>query len=214
MDKLISILEAIIFLAGNAVETKELAQKLGVTEEEILSAAQKLQQKYGGDSGIHLISFNGKLQFSSNPEYADQVESVLNPIKERELSRAMLEVASIVAYKQPVTRLEIDEIRGVNSEYAITMLCKYNLIEVVGRKDTVGKPLLYGTTDEFLKRFQLSSLKDLPDFDEVVERIKVLTPKESRDLYSRDIPEPTAHIPEKEELPDFLKGENNIEIIN
>lgn len=206
-----NVIEALLFLAGDAVEVKDIAENLGVSQKEVLEAAEKLKQKYGGASGIHVISFNGKLQFSSNPDYAPQIEAVLSPIKERELSRAMLEVAAIVAYKQPITRLEIEDIRGVNSEYAIMMLSRHNLIQVVGRKDTVGKPLLYGTTDEFLKRFQLSSLDELPDFDEVMERIKVLAPKDqTRDLFARG----GQQIPEKEEIPDFLKDEENIEMIN
>jgi segregation and condensation protein B len=210
LDNLDNVLEAILFLAGDAVEVKEMAEKLGVSKEEILKAVEKLLQKYGGGSGIQILSFNGKLQFSSNAAYAPQIEVVLNPIKERELSRAMLEVAAIIAYKQPITRLEIEEIRGVNSEYVIMMLLRHNLIQVVGRKNTVGKPLLYATTDKFLKRFQLSSLEDLPDFDEVMERIKVLAPKEPpRDLFARE-----EQISEKEEIPDFLKGEENIEMIN
>lgn len=222
MEKLDNILESILFLSGNAVEIKDIAEKLGISPKEIDAAAKLLKDKYSGSSGIHILSFNHKLQFSSNPDYVETVENVLNPIKERELSKAMMEAAAIVAYKQPVTRLEIEEVRGVNSDYAIMMLCKHNIIEIVGRKDTLGKPLLYGTTDEFLKRFQLNSIDQLPDFEELLERIKVLHP-ESKDLYYR---EPYAEgktevsdnntvniIPEKEELPDFLKGESNIKII-
>ena len=99
---------------------------------------------------------------------------VLKPLKERELSRSLLEVMAIVAYKQPVTRLEIDDIRSANSDYAITMLLKANLITVVGRKDAIGRPLLYGTTDDFLVKFQLGDLSELPSVKEVQERIKVI----------------------------------------
>ena len=186
MNKLENVLESLLFLSGNPIEIKDIAVKLEISANEINTAIKLLKEKYSGDSGIHILTFNNKIQLSSNPEYSTQVETVLNPIKERELSKAMMEVASIIAYKQPATRLEIEEIRGVNSDYAIMMLTKHNIIEVVGRKDTIGKPLLYGTTDDFLKRFQLSSLDELPDYDEVLDRIKILHPDASKDLYYKD----------------------------
>jgi segregation and condensation protein B len=236
MEKIENILEALLFLSGDGIKIKEIAEKLAVKEKELKEAVKVLKEKYSGCAGIHIIEFNGKIQFSSNPDYAPIVESVLNPIKERELSKAMLEVSAIIAYKQPVTRLEIEEIRGVNSDYAITMLLKHNIIEVVGRKDTIGKPLLYGTADGFLKRFQLNSLDQLPDYNEILDRIKVLDTDESKDLYYRgqytadnggvnnatdtaaeNTDTEISHIDkyyESEELPDFLKDEKNIKIIN
>ena len=88
-----------------------------------------MQEKYSNDSGIHLLKFNKKVQFCSNPKYANEVSSVLNPIKERELSRSMLEVAAIIAYKQPVTRIDLEEIRG-NSEYAVQKLLELKMVEI------------------------------------------------------------------------------------
>ncbi len=106
----------------------------------------------------------------------------------RELSKSMLEVAAIVAYKQPVTRIDLEELRGSNSEFALQNLLKLGVIEVVGRKDTVGKPVLFGTTDEFLKRFQISSLEELPDYDELIDRIaKLRSPSnDSSYLFEKD----------------------------
>ena len=109
----------------------------------------------------------------SNPKNADDVAAVLNPIRERALSKTLLESAAIIAYKQPVTRLDLEEIRGVDSEYAIQTLLKLGIIEVVGRKDAIGRPVLFGTTDEFLKRFQISSLDELPDYDSLLAAINV-----------------------------------------
>ena len=220
MEKLDNILESILFLSGNAVDIKDISEKLNVTPRQLEVSANRLKEKYSGSCGIHILSFNRKLQLSTNPDYAEQVENVLNPIKERELSKAMMEAAAIVAYKQPVTRLDIEEVRGVNSDYAITMLCKHNIIEIVGRKDTLGKPLLYGTTDEFLKRFQISSIEELPDFEELLNRIKIIHP-ENRDLYYREPYSEKAEqeniqqtaFPEDEELPEFLKDESDIKII-
>ena len=186
-EKLTNIIESIAFVSGNPIAIRDIAEKLEVEEKEIVSAVKKLQQKYSGDCGLQLLMFNKKIQFASNPEYADEVSSVLNPIKERELSRSMLEAAAIIAYKQPVTRMDLEEIRG-NSEYAVQKLLELKVIEPVGRKDAVGKPILYGTTDEFLKRFQISSLDELPDYEELLDRIAQIhgTVNDDDYLYSRD----------------------------
>ena len=178
---------------------------------------KRLKEKYGGKSGIHLLSYNGKIQFASNPAYSDVIACVLNPIRERDLSNAALETIAIIAYRQPVTRLDIEQIRGVNSEYTVQMLLKNNLIEVVGRKEAVGKPLLFGTTDEFLKRFQLESLDELPNYETLLESIKVIGEKndESRSIYNEyEIPdEETPELPSEEEIPDFLKDEKDLQKI-
>ena len=134
-----------------------------------------MQQKYSGDSGIQVLTYKDKVQLCSNPNYAEPISVVLNPIKERALTKTALETVAIIAYKQPITRLEIENIRGVSSDYAVQVLLQHNLIEVVGRKDVVGKPLLFGTTDEFLKRFQIHDLSELPKYEELLEQIKVLS---------------------------------------
>ena len=118
--------------------------------------------------------FNKKLQLSSNPEYKDYVSSVLNPIKEREFTRTILECSAIIAYKQPITKGELENLRGLNCDYAIHTLLDLKMIEPVGRKDAVGRPILYATTDNFLKRFKLNSIEDLPDYDTLMESIAKL----------------------------------------
>ena len=203
LEKLTNIIESILFVSGTQVALADIAEKLEVSEKEILSAVNVLKEKYNGDSGIQLLTFNKKLQFCSNPAYADEVSSVLNPIKERELSKSMLEVAAIIAYKQPVTRIDLEELRGSNSEFALQNLLKLGVIEVVGRKDTVGKPVLFGTTDEFLKRFQISSLEELPDYNELMEKIvKLRSPaNDSSYLFEKD------EYVEGEDVPeDLLEG--------
>ena len=179
-ETLTSIIESIVFVSGNAIAAKDIAEKLDVTTKQVLDAAKKLQQKYGEGSGLNLLIFNNKLQFCSNPKNAEDVAAVLNPIRERELSKSMLEVSAIIAYKQPVTRLDLEEIRGVDSEYAIQNLLKLGVIEIVGRKDAPGRPVMFGTTDGFLKRFQISSLDELPDYDKLLESIRGT---ESKDNY-------------------------------
>lgn len=184
METLASIIESIVFVSGEAIAVKDIAEKLDVTDKQVLDAAKKLQAKYDENSGINLLIFNKKLQFSSNPKNADDVAAVLNPIRERALSKTLLESAAIIAYKQPVTRLDLEEIRGVDSEYAIQTLLKLGIIEVVGRKDAIGRPVLFGTTDEFLKRFQISSLEELPDYDSLLSAIKV--DKKDSYLFTKD----------------------------
>lgn len=168
------IILSILFVAGDGIDISFMAEKLAVEIDEINEAIKRLQKRFSKNSGIHLIKYNGKIQLSSNPDNATYIETVLNPIRERALTKATLETLAIIAYKQPVTRLEVEEVRGVNSDYTIQNLLDHNLIEVVGKKDAVGKPLLFGTTDEFLKRFGLNSLSDLPNNDELMERIKTI----------------------------------------
>ncbi len=184
MDNLDKIIQSILFVAGDGVEYFDIADKLGVTVEEVESAIEKLKiELEDSKSGIQIITFNKKAQLCSNPDYADQVAEVLNPIKEKALTKAVMETAAIIAYKQPITRLEIEQVRGVNSDYAINNLLENKLIEVVGRKDAIGKPLVFGTTDEFLKRFSLNALADLPDYDELLDRIKVIKGPQNSALF-------------------------------
>lgn len=174
MENLDKILESILFMAGEPVAMVDIVGKLDVTEKELKAAATTLKKRYCGESGIILNQFNNKLQLSTNSLYAEALASVLNPIRERNLSKATLETAAIIAYKQPITRLEIEEIRGVGCDYAISILLEHNLIEVVGRKDAVGRPVLFGTTDEFLKRFNISSIGELPDYNALLEKVKIV----------------------------------------
>ena len=170
-----SIIEAIVFASGKGITKKEILEKLDITKRRLDAICEDLAEKYAPEKGgIVFLVTNDTLRFVTAPDVGEQVAEVLKPLKERELSRSLLEVMAIVAYKQPVTRLEIDDIRSANSDYAISMLLKANLIEVVGRKDAVGRPLLYGTTEDFLVKFQLSDLSALPSLKEVQDRIKVI----------------------------------------
>lgn len=197
------IIEATLFVSGEGIDINAFAEKLEVTQNEVNKAVKELKKKLSGDSGIHLIEYKNKIQLSSNPNYADQIASVLNPIREKALTKACMETLSIIAYKQPITRLEIEEVRGVNCDYTVQVLLEHNLIEVVGRKDVIGKPLLFGTTEEFLKRFDLKDLTDLPNQEEILERIKLIrNPEENSDSLYYDY-----KLPDEEEVPDFLQGE-------
>jgi segregation and condensation protein B len=203
IERLCAVIEAILFLSGQPVKKEDIMSKLNVGAEDMEQAVKILEKKYSDGCGIHLLKFNDKLQLSTNSDVADEVSAVLNPIKEKELSRSCLETLAIIAYKQPITRLEVEQIRGVNSEYTFNVLVQHGLIHMVGRKDVIGKPMLFGTTDEFLKRFQLNSLEDLPDYDELLERISVIESAKDEMLYKFD---DDFELPE-EQTPDFLKDE-------
>ena len=195
-DKLVDVVEGILFISGNGVDLKDIAEKLEVDKKDVEKAVEELKTRLEG-TGINLITYRGNAQLCSNPDLAEDIATVLNPIREKLLTKATMETLAIVAYKQPVTRLEIEQIRGgASSDYAMQILMNFKLVEVVGRKDAIGKPLLFGTTDEFLKRFNLNSLEDLPDYDELLERIQVLKQEANDSLYRS-----TEIIPD-EELPD------------
>ncbi len=236
MDNLTNIIEGIVFASGEAVQVKYIVEKFEIPLKQVNAAIEKLKEKYSGDSGIHLLTFNGKVQFATNPAYKQQISSVLTPIKEKEFTRTILECAALIAYKQPVTKGELEEIRQVSCDYAIHTLLELEMIVPCGRKDAIGKPILYATTDNFLKRFRLNSIDELPDYDELMSQIaelnsSILDEDDSNYLYRKDeyveeeapAAESAEQAPTEEkvvkttddgyELPDFLDdGEELIEI--
>lgn len=200
------ILKAILFVAGDGIEKAFIAEKLDISRKMLDKAIGELKEELSSDNGIHLIEYKDKLQLSTNPNYANYISDVLNPIREKSLTRAALETLAIIAYKQPITKLDIEDIRGVNSDYAVQILIDQNMIEVVGRKDAVGKPLLFGTTENFLKRFDIKDISDLPDYEELLNRIKTIRQEdeEKEDSLFRNVDD----LEFNEELPDYLKGED------
>lgn len=174
MSSLTNIIEAIVFASGEAVHTKYIVEKLGCSIKDVNAAVTELKEKFNAESGIQLLTFNGKLQFASNPKYKKEISEVLIPIKEKEFTRTILECAALIAYKQPVTKGELEEIRQVSCDYAIHTLLELEMICASGRRDTVGKPIEYSTTDNFLKRFKLNSIDELPDYNELMQQIAEL----------------------------------------
>lgn len=182
------VIEAVLLVSGDGVDKDEFKRIYDLSDKELNKCLDILKQKYNEDSGINIITYKNKIQLCSNPALAENVAEILNPIRERSLTKSALETIAIIAYKQPITRSEIEQIRNANSDYAMQLLQSNNLIEVVGRKDTVGKPLLFGTTDNFLKRFGLESLDLLPNHKELLDRIQVIH-SEGDSLYREfDIP--------------------------
>lgn len=174
LKEIAKIIEGVLFVSGEGVEIDEFKTRFDINDREFNKCLDILKEKYDEKSGINVIQFKKKVQLCSNPDIADNIAEILNPIRERSLTKAAMETVAIIAYKQPVTRLEIENIRGSSSDYAIQLLQSNNLIEVVGRKDTVGKPLLFGTTESFLKRFELESIESLPNYEELLDRIRVI----------------------------------------
>jgi len=209
MENLSKLIEGILFVAGEAVSFLEISEKLEIEKEEVEKAVLELQkEKEENNAGIQVLVFNEKAQLCSNKEYAEKISIVLNPKREKMLTKILLEVCGIIAYKQPITRLEVESIRGgAPCDYAINTLLDNNLIEVVGRKDAVGKPLLFGTTDNFLKKFNISSLSELPDYDHLLERIKVLHEDTNNSLFDY------SRMPNVDEDEDEISDEEAEEII-
>lgn len=163
MTELAKIIEAILFVSGEPVQLGAVARALEVTELEVSAAADELASDYDYNRrGICLKRFGSHIQLFTRPDYAPQIEKLLQPIQKQSLSQAALETLAVVAYKQPVTRLDIEAVRGVKCDYSVQSLMNKGLIEEVGRKETLGRPILYGTTDAFLSHFGLTSLEDLP----------------------------------------------------
>lgn len=169
-----SALESMMFVWGEPLKLGEAAEVLETDKKQVKELMEELATEYEQEGrGIRIREVNGAYQYVTYVENELFIEKLCTPVKVKRLSQAALEVLAIVAYKQPVTRGEIDSIRGIKSDRVIDNLSTKNLIDVVGRSDGIGRPLLYGTTDEFLKKFGFASLKELPDiegFDDIRPR--------------------------------------------
>ena len=162
----VGIVEAILFVTGNAVEKKEICRAMELTEGELEETLDALESGYDFDRrGLRLLRFGAHVQLATRPDYAPYVEKLLQPVQKQSLSQAVMETLAVIAYRQPVTKAEIEQVRGVKCDYSVQSLVSKGLIEEVGRKETLGRPILYGTTDAFLRHFCISSVADLPEID-------------------------------------------------
>lgn len=160
-------IEAILFVAGEAVSIKDLARALQTGEKEIRSTVSALRDEYDYEQRGFLIKrFGDNIQLATRPLYAEDVVRLLQPVQQQSLSQAAMETLAVVAYKQPVTRAEVEQIRGVKCDYSLQSLINKGLIREDGRKDTIGRPILYCTTDDFLSHFGLEGLEGLPPMPE------------------------------------------------
>lgn len=170
IKKLKSTLEAVLFSVGEPIEIARLSDALETDELVIEQVLENLQAEYEErDSGLRLLKLEDKYQLCTAPEYADAIRKVLEVKSNTPLSQAAFEVLAVVAYNQPVTKSFIEQVRGVDCSASISSLMRRELIEEKGRLDLPGRPLVYGTTPNFLRCFSLSSLSDLPSLPEKEE---------------------------------------------
>ncbi|CAM4282946.1 segregation and condensation protein B [Paenibacillus macerans] len=164
-QELKSIIEGLLFLAGEeGLSLKQLAEVTEQRQELVADALEDMKSSFErAERGLQIVQIAGNYQLATLPEHAPYFERLAYSPSRSSLSQAALEALSIIAYRQPITRVEIEEIRGVKSERAIHTLVNKDLIEEVGRADAIGRPILYGTTKAFLDYFGLASLDDLPD---------------------------------------------------
>ena len=168
-------IEAVLFATGNSVTVEQLADILNMTKDEVRDAIAVLKERYNSeDRGITITELEDAVQLGTKGEYYEYLMKLAKHPKHYSLSDTVIETLSIIAYKQPVTRGEIEKIRGVSCDHAINKLLEYDLIEEVGRLDAPGKPLLFGTTEQFLRSFGVKSIGELPTVSpEMVEDFKV-----------------------------------------
>ena len=163
-----SALESMMFVWGEPLDVKTAADVFNMNRQEIYDCFLELQKEYEQEGrGIVIREVNKAFQFVTREENADYIERLCTPVKTRRLSQSALEVLAIVAYKQPVTKGEIEAIRGIKCDRVMDGLIRRELVCEKGRSDAVGRPILYGTTDAFLKNFGFSSLKELPPIDDL-----------------------------------------------
>ena len=156
-------IEAILFTMGEAVEAERIAQALGHDVDTIRRVIRNMMDRYDSiDRGIQIIELNDSFQMSTKPSMYEAIIKIAHVPKKNVLTEVLLETLSIVAYKQPITRQEIEAIRGVSCDHAVNKLVEYRLITEVGRLDAPGRPILFGTTEDFLRSFGLTSLEELP----------------------------------------------------
>ena len=166
MNERVGIVEAILFVTGNAVEKKEICRAMEITEGELEETLDALESGYDFDRrGLRLLRFGAHIQLATRPDYAPYVEKLLQPVQKQSLSQAVMETLAVIAYRQPVTKAEVEQVRGVKCDYSVQSLMTKGLIEEVGRKEALGRPILYGTTDAFLRHFCIASLSELPEID-------------------------------------------------
>ncbi|WP_173916257.1 SMC-Scp complex subunit ScpB [Halobacillus sp. Marseille-Q1614] len=177
-----ALAEGLLFASGEeGITKKKLMEALDCTKKELSELLQDLQEDYEKPQrGIRMMESNETLHLTTKPEHAAIYQEILNSKSATRLSQAALEALAIIAYRQPITRIEIDDLRGVKSDRAVQTLVNRKLIEEKGRKDAVGRPVLFGTTTEFLTYFGLSSIEELPPLKAMEEQKDV---EEEADLF-------------------------------
>ena len=166
VPKIKAAIEAVLFTMGDSVEASRLAQALELPEEELHEIIAKMMSAYEEeDRGIRIIRLENSYQLCTKKEYYDTLIRIARIPRKNSLTDVLLETLALIAYKQPVTKLELEKIRGVKSDHAVNKLVEYELVSEIGRKDAPGRPILFGTTENFLRHFGVDSVDDLPAID-------------------------------------------------
>ncbi|SHH06709.1 SMC-Scp complex subunit ScpB [Tepidibacter thalassicus] len=164
-EKIKKIIEAILFVFSDPISAKEIKDiiNIDINKKDIENILEELKGEYKEEKrGMQILKIQDKYQMGTNKEYEEYIRKLFEPKKKKSLTQATLETLTIIAYKQPITKVEIEEIRGVKCDKAISTLIEYNLIKEAGRLNRIGKPIIYKTTDEFLKLFGLEKIEELP----------------------------------------------------
>lgn len=169
-DELFGAIESILYVSGDPVGLSEIGRAFDLNELELTDLLNQMAEAMENEKrGLRLFITNDTVQLVTNPAYEPYLIKLLSPPRERSMSDSMLETLSIVAYRQPVTRADIEAVRGVRCEYSVSQLLRQGFICELGRKDCIGKPMLFGTTDVFLRKFGLHSIDELPRLPSVVD---------------------------------------------
>lgn len=175
MKDILLNIEAIIFASEEGINANDLKQVLkdalaiDINKQEVLDLLKKIEEKYDDEEHIFSLKvFNKHYQFLTKEKYHEVVNQLQAHKDKKKLSQAALETLSIIAYRQPITKLEVEQIRGVNCDYSIQRLLEKNLIEIAGKAETIGKPLLYATSGQFMQHFGIKSVKDLPQLKDII----------------------------------------------
>lgn len=178
-----------MFVWGEPLDVKVAAEIFNLDRKEAYEYFLELAEEYEQEGrGIKIREINKSFQFVTEPDNAEYIERLCTPVKHRRLSQSALEVLAIVAYKQPVTKGEIEAVRGIRCDRVLEGLRNKSLVTEVGRSSGIGRPILYGTTDEFLKKFGFASLKDLPDIEDIEEVMGLAEPEEEMKSAQISIP--------------------------
>ncbi len=161
------VIEAVLFVSGEPVSILDMSTALGLSEIETMNAVEALMREYEeSPRGIVLKRYGNNLKLETRAEYAPYVERLLQPVQRQTLSQAALETLAVIAYRQPVTKGDVELVRGVKCDYSVQSLMGKGLIMEVGRKEALGRPILYATTDQFLEHFGISDIRELPPLPE------------------------------------------------
>ncbi|MGN0382846.1 MAG: SMC-Scp complex subunit ScpB [Eubacterium sp.] len=159
-----AIIEAILFTMGESVELDKISAALEMDNDEVRDIIMKMKEQYNDESrGIRIIELENSFQISTKPELYEYLIKIAKQPRKQVMTDVLLETLSIIAYKQPITKAEIERIRGVKCDHAVNKLIEYELVTELGRLETPGRPLVFGTTEEFLRRFGVDSIENLPD---------------------------------------------------